>query len=144
MSSVAIFSVGRFVTASITLAGLVIGVVGSLFFTYDLLGRPGGPLRVFLRILIPAGLGAVLLGVPAFLYGGVSIGRGDPGTVGILGGTLLIGVTLGTFNGLFVSDPTQQEIQPRVLSGRDGLLGALFVLLYTAPLMAILSHLQEK
>src|SRR5260370_40399993 len=52
--------VSRTLVAGINLAGLVLGVLGSLFFTYDLLGRPGGPLRWFLRVVLPSGLGAAV------------------------------------------------------------------------------------
>src|SRR5690348_228974 len=50
------------VVAGINLAGLLLGILGSLFFTYDLLGRPGGFLRLLLRVGIPALIGTLTLG----------------------------------------------------------------------------------
>src|SRR5439155_20502988 len=52
----------------IFLGGLLLGVLGSLFLAYDLLGSQEGPLRKFLRIALPGLLGAITI-VPPYLLG---------------------------------------------------------------------------
>src|SRR5215210_8058028 len=50
----------------IFLVGLLLGVLGSLFLAYDLLGSQEGPLRKFLRVALPGLLGALAI-VPVYL-----------------------------------------------------------------------------
>ena len=54
----------------IFLFGLLLGVLGSLFLAYDLLGSQEGPLRKFLRLALPGLLGALTI-VPVYLLAGL-------------------------------------------------------------------------
>jgi hypothetical protein len=94
--------IDRHVIAATNLTGLILGDLGSLFFAYDVLGRPGGPLRWFLRTALPAFLGVILLFCIALVFvtpygGGTALKElvnGDLGTVQSF--TLLLYFTTAT------------------------------------------------
>ncbi len=116
--------VSRTLVAGINLAGLVLGVLGSLFFTYDLLGRPGGPLRWFLRVVLPSGLGAAValaLVVPVAWWG---FGAAPGKNAGTLAAFAYAGSLLGAYNGLFVDAPGVVRSR-RVVSPADGVVGGV-------------------
>src|SRR5690348_11614385 len=46
----------------VSIIGLLLGVLGSLYLSYDLLGRAGGPLRWLIRILTPIFLSGLCFG----------------------------------------------------------------------------------
>jgi hypothetical protein len=48
----------------ISVVSVLLGVLGSLFLSYDLMGKPGGVLRAFVISLILATLSAVCIGLP--------------------------------------------------------------------------------
>ncbi len=56
------------IVKGVFLFGLLLGMLGSLFLAYDLLGSKEGPLRKFLRIALPGLLGALAI-IPVFLVG---------------------------------------------------------------------------
>src|SRR5215212_5873901 len=56
------------IVKSVFLFGLLLGVLGSLFLAYDLLGSKEGPLRKFLRLALPGLLGAITI-IPVYLLG---------------------------------------------------------------------------
>ena len=58
------------IVKGVFLFGLLLGVLGSLFLAYDLLGSKDGPLRKFLRLSLPGLLGAFAI-IPVFLLGHV-------------------------------------------------------------------------
>jgi hypothetical protein len=89
----------------ITVLGLVLGVIGGLYLTYDLLGRAQGILRWFIRISTPAFIGAVLLGVAGGVVYAVVYPDFDVGYGALLYGS--IGCLIGAFNGLFVNPSAQ-------------------------------------
>jgi hypothetical protein len=123
------------VVAGINLAGLLLGILGSLFFTYDLLGRPGGFLRLLLRVGIPALIGALTLGaMTLLLVAATSALSTEPlSTEATVATTLLLaafGAALGTFNGLFVDAPDASGKRRRFFSLRDAGNGFVVILIY--------------
>jgi hypothetical protein len=113
----------------LTLLGLVGSVFGALFILYDLLGRPGGPLRWLLRIGIPTLMGAAIGAVIAAPVGLLLLPRVAGGV--IVFEVAIIGALIGTLNGLFVGDPDLPEHQHRfTLSFVDLGLGAGVALVY--------------
>src|SRR5262249_33922188 len=64
MLAVALATIGRQSSDILTIVSAVLGVLGSLYLSYDLLGRPGGFLRRITRLLT---LGAVLFATTGIL-----------------------------------------------------------------------------
>jgi hypothetical protein len=113
----------------LTLLGLVGSVFGALFILYDLLGRPGGPLRWLLRIGIPTLMGGAIGAVIAAPVGILLLPQVAGGV--IVFEVALIGALIGTLNGLFVGDPDLPEHQRRfTFSFVDFGLGAGVALVY--------------
>jgi hypothetical protein len=113
----------------LTLLGLVGSVFGALFILYDLLGRPGGPLRWLLRIGIPTFLGGAIGAVIAAPVGLMILPRIAASV--IIFQVAMIGALIGTLNGLFVDAPDAPERQHRVaFSMVDLVLGAGLALVY--------------
>jgi hypothetical protein len=54
---------------TIAVVSFVLGVLGSFYLSYDLLGKPGGPLRLLLVAVSSGILGLVILGVPSIVLG---------------------------------------------------------------------------
>jgi hypothetical protein len=112
--------------AGTNLAGLLLGVLGSLFFTYDLIGRPGGPLRWLLRVTLPLLLStAVVVLAVAILIQVEPSGAGSASLLALSLAAALFGALPGLFNGLFVGEPTEGSRRRLAFSLRDG--GAGFV-----------------
>src|SRR5258707_13429531 len=53
--------VDHHILAGISVAALMLGVLGSLYLSYDLLGRNNGVLRGLIRVSTPGFLGAIIL-----------------------------------------------------------------------------------
>ena len=107
-------SIDHHIIDSLNIVGILLGILGLLFVTYEFFGRR--PLKWLLRVVTPAAIGAILL-MPA----GMIVYIFDNLTALILRGVLvygMIGVLIGTFNGVFVSWPLQSKA-PRVFSWRD-------------------------
>src|SRR5436190_10566072 len=93
-----------------SLVGLLLGVLGSLFLAYDLLGSQEGPLRKFLRVALPGFIGALVY-VPLNLltdpvarlvlgaFAGASSGAPDPVVAVVT--ALLVGGFLGAMPALY-------------------------------------------
>jgi hypothetical protein len=126
LGSVVATDIDHRLVAGVSLVGAVIGFFGSLFFTYDVLRRPGGPLRWFLRVTVPAGLGSLVLAVLTTLVAAVGFGL-PPEVVGATVTAFAVGgALLGIFNGLFVDvvDPTLKPVPVQhFFSVPDALLG---------------------
>ena len=113
----------------LTLLGLVGSVIGALFILYDLLGRPGGPLRWLLRIGIPTLIGGAIGAVITAPIGLILL-HGVAANV-IIFEVAMIGALIGTLNGLLVDDPDMREQQRRLsFSLVDLALGAGVALAY--------------
>jgi hypothetical protein len=134
---------------ALNLIGLVLGIIGSLFLTYDFLGRPGGPLRWFLRIMVPTLLSMAILTVVMLIYlrfflFGYGSFKNQTTRHEITGDVLALlpfGAILGTYNGVFVS-PFAKIKQPQqvVFSWHDGILGFLIAFAYTILLGGLFRH----
>ena len=96
----------------LTLLGLIGSVIGALFILYDLLGRPGGPLRWLLRISIPTLIGGAIGAVITAPIGLILL-HGVAANV-IIFEVAMIGALIGTLNGLLVDDPDMPEHQRRL------------------------------
>jgi hypothetical protein len=116
----AITAVDSRIVNIISLISLTLGVLGSLFFAYDFLGRPGGLLRRFLHLTALILLGAVtfsilsaplyfLLGFALHLIFPQAIFVGDSSVLqsAISGG--IIGAFLGLLNGVYLTPSQRQE-----------------------------------
>jgi hypothetical protein len=125
MATLSALSVEQQVFAGVSLASAFCGVLGSLFFAYDLLGRPGGPLRLLLRLLIPMLLGGLLVGsldALLFLFEGTLT---LPSYQYVVLEVVFLGALLGTYNGLFVDAPAEAYPQRFPFSPRDAFVGLL-------------------
>ncbi len=120
MLAVADLGLDHHVVQFISLVGLVLGVLGTLFLTYDLLGRQNGPLRWFLRITVPALVGLL---VPGLLLALANSFLQLP--VGRIVYWALTGVVIGGFNGFFVDPPGTLAKRRFAFSVRDATVGAL-------------------
>jgi hypothetical protein len=116
------FVIDQRIQGAFSLVGLLLGVLGSLYLTYELLGRANGPLRWMLRVLTPSLIGAVILGGAGILEY-VYFYSDHPNRI-LLGGILyaLVGVQIGTFNGVLV-DPPMLIRKPVVFSPRGFIAG---------------------
>ena len=122
----------------IFLGGLLLGVLGSLFLAYDLLGSQEGPLRKFLRIALPGLLGALAIG-PLFLLGLLvvraaagALAPGEPvqlDTFQVLFVGPSIGAFLGIMTALFGAPASEATARP-TFSFRDARGGFLLALVY--------------
>ena len=111
----------------ISLVGLLLGVLGSLFLAYDLLGSQEGPLRKFLRVALPGFIGALVY-VPLNLltdpvarlvlgaFAGASSGAPDPVVAVVT--ALLVGGFLGAMPALY-DHPAGVPASRPGFSGRD-------------------------
>ena len=124
----------------IFLFGLLLGVLGSLFLAYDLLGSQEGPLRKFLRIALPGLLGALTI-VPVYLLAlllirvaagvlapGSGFGTLDPFQV--LVWMPAVGAFLGVMTALFAAPAGGHAARP-TFSRRDSRGGFLLALAFT-------------
>jgi hypothetical protein len=109
--------------AVMSIASALFGVLGSLFFAYDVLGRPGGPLRWLLRLSMPTplsvGIVTVLFALAFALQGTLGFQRSRL----ILTQVALYSALLGMYSGLFVGVPAGGLGHRVVLSLRDAAVG---------------------
>jgi hypothetical protein len=138
MFALADVTIDRHLLDIVSLIGLVLGIVGGLFFTYDLLGRPGGPLRWSLRLLVPASVGLLILAVPATTIVALLGQMGTPNGTNAILVFAFFGVTIGSMNALFVSAPGAEVKRRWPLSARDALLGFAVTVVY-AVILEVLS-----
>jgi len=118
-------SINRHMIQFVNLLGLMLGVLGTLFLTYDLLGRRNGPLRWFLRVVVPSLVGLFVSGL---LLLGVNMGltaAGQALPVGRLVYWAITGVVIGAFNGFFVDSPEIPAQRRFAFSVKDAFVGAL-------------------
>src|SRR5690242_16380948 len=99
-------SIDHHVLSAITIVGLLLGVVGSLYLTYDLLGRAQVVLRWFLRLMTPTLIGSLILGVVGAIIYIQVYPTLDPGFGALLYAT--VGGLVGLFNGLFVNPKVER------------------------------------
>lgn len=129
-------SIDHHVLSAITIMGLLLGVVGSLYLTYDLLGRAQLVLRWFVRLMTPTLIGALILGgAGAIIYIQVYPTL-DPGFGALLYAT--VGGIIGLFNGLFVNPRVER---PTLFSLRHSLVGLLVtpLLVFTGEFPVVLA-----
>jgi hypothetical protein len=143
MAAVAVMQVAdvsrRFVAVT-TLLGLALGVLGSLFFLYDLLEEKMGHLRAALRTIVDALIGASVLALvtelidlPFQLVFQVVPAQLVQASVILFAGW---GAALGVFNSLFAEEPDPGKAPP-VYSSRDALVGLPVVLVASGLASAI-------
>jgi hypothetical protein len=134
------------IVKGVFLFGLLLGMLGSLFLAYDLLGSKDGPIRKFLRLSLPGLLGALAI-VPVYLLGllGLSIAVGllVPGAppvpldlVQLLVVIPSVGVFLGVMTALYGAPVGDNAVQP-TFSRRDSRSGFLLALVFIATIDAI-------
>lgn len=127
----------------LSILGLCLGVLGSLYLSYDLLGKKEGPLRWILRLAIPGSLGALITGFIGLAFYSVrafwEVGLVFDIKQRIILPTLVyiaIGTVIGVFNGVLNRSPLNDNLPP-LFSVKDMLFGALtfgtawFALLYS-------------
>lgn len=141
MPQMVLADLGHRILNGANLAGLILGILGSLFFAYDLMGRPGGLLRRLLQIGVPGLIGFIVLGSIAWLIGFL-VAQADPSftssSVALFGLTFAaLGASIGTFNGLFVDAPGAVVKRRFAYSLRDALTGFAALLFYVALVLAL-------
>jgi hypothetical protein len=135
-----ISSIVPYLPKLVTLVGLVLELVGSLFLAYDLLGHQGGPLHKFLRLAVPGIIGAVAL-VPVFLLVSMvihvalsSLRLGweiqSPSTVDLFLVAPMTGAFFGVLNALYDA-PLRSEKSGRLLSSHAFLTGFVLAIAFT-------------
>jgi hypothetical protein len=129
------------IVKGVFLFGLLLGMLGSLFLAYDLLGSKDGALRKFLRLSLPGLLGAIAI-IPVYMFGmfvlrvmmGVIIPDAPPvplDLVQVLVTIPAIGSFLGVMTALF-SVPLGDITARPTFSRRDSRSGFLLSLLFIA------------
>lgn len=112
------------IAALVTIAGLFLGILGSLFLAYDFLGRPHGVLRTVLRVGIPTLVSALAVGT----VGGIVSLVLFPGPLKVVVSETLflaiLGALIGTYNGLFIN-PADPRKRRSIFSLRDAAVGLL-------------------
>jgi hypothetical protein len=111
------------VFALVSIASALCGVLGSLFFAYDLLGRPGGPLYWILRLVVPALLGGILVGALFILLFLFERTLTLPDYQRAVRDVVILGTLLGMYYGLFVDPPDAPYKRRFPFSVRDALVG---------------------
>jgi len=111
---------------SITVASVLLAIVGTLYLAYDLLGRQHGPLQ-WLTLIITCGLvNALVLGfVGTLLYFLISHSFNFKVTLR----TLAIGGLMGVFTVILVDFPKSQA-KPGIVSRKGGAIGLTLGLLF--------------
>lgn len=109
----------------INLIGILLGVLGFFYLTYELFGRKG--LTWFIRVITPGLLSALILAMFGAL--GYTVLVHDATVNQIIQNSMLyalVGGTLGVFNGIFVEWPLASS-RPRAFSWKAALLGMVLV-----------------
>lgn len=116
---------------SITLSGVLLATIGTLFLAYDLLGRENGPLRWF-TLVLTGGLVSTLVFFPAALLDSFLLGGFEGGFnvfLSIILPLILIGGLMGFYTVILV-DLSPFESRPPFFSWERGLLGLALALLF--------------
>jgi hypothetical protein len=105
----------------INLVGIILGILGFLYITYEFFGRK--PLKWVIRVITPSLVGIVILapsgiGVYLYFFGFTGLVFRGALTYG------LVGVLIGAFNGIFVDWPSSSQ-KPLIFSRRGYLAGFL-------------------
>jgi hypothetical protein len=117
---------------SFTLSGYFLGIAGTLFLAYDLLGRENGPLRWF-TLVMTCGLVSALIFVPvsmggSFLLNLEQVSHEQVNLADILPLTLAGGL-MGFYTVILVELPPS-AVKPPIFSWKGGLLGLALGLLF--------------
>jgi hypothetical protein len=107
-------SLNHHLVDTINLVGILLGILGFLYLTYEFFGR--GPLKWVIRVITPSLVGVVILvpagiGVYLYFFGFTGLVFRGALTYG------LVGVLIGTFNGIFVDWPSSLQ-KPPIFSWR--------------------------
>lgn len=116
---------------SITLSGVLLATIGTLFLAYDLLGRENGPLRWF-TLVLTGGFVSTLVFVPVALLDSFLLGGFEGGFnvfISILLPLILFGGLMGFYTVILV-DFSPSDSRPPVFSWKGGLLGLALALLF--------------
>jgi hypothetical protein len=123
------------VFAIISIASALLGVLGSLFFVYDLLGRKRGPLRWLLKTFVPTLLGGISVGLIFLLGFTIEDLLSRQTDLALVIDAALLGAFLGLYNGLFVSDPATSSKLHFPFSFVDAVIGFLVTTLVVGLLL---------
>lgn len=134
------------IVKGVFLFGLLLGVLGSLFLAYDLLGSKDGLLRKLLRLSLPGLLGAfaiIPIYLPGFLIVSIAVGLLVPGAppvpldpIQVLVMIPSIGAFLGVMTALYGS-PVGDSVARPTFSRRDSRSGFLLALAFIGTIDAL-------
>jgi len=119
---------------SITVASILLAIVGTLYLAYDLLGRQHGPLQ-WLTLIITCGLVSAL--VLGFVGTIVYLLFMHAFNLNFTVQALLIGVLMGVFTVILVDFPKSQA-RPRVVSPKGSAIGLALGLLFFFTVLFVL------
>jgi len=121
----------------ISIGGLILGVLGSLYLSYDLFGREGGPLRWAVRVVTPSLISVAGLSVAGaalyFTYYGW-----NPRLLQGAALYAIAGLLIGVFNGLYI-EPTPLAPGEGLRAVRNALVGGALAFWMGVAAAAILS-----
>lgn len=108
------------VLAAVTIVGLLLGVLGSIYLTYDLLGRAQFALHWLVRVVTPSLIGCFIMSVVGTIVYLIVYPSLDAGFGALLYGA--IGCLVGAFNGMFVNP---NVAWPPIFSFRHAIAGSI-------------------
>ena len=129
------FVIDHHVLDSINLGGILLGILGFFYVTYEFFGRK--PLRWFVRIITPGLIGALILFPAGVLEQAYSCAPRliyayscAPLELVLRGGVIyaLVGAMIGMFNGIFIDWPPSPE-ESSVFSWKGCLIGLVIAFL---------------
>src|SRR5258706_7951556 len=109
-------------TDGFVIASVLLGILGTLFLAYDLLGRENGPLRWFTLVMICGLVSAIVLGTTGTLLRRIVNNTIDLTTTLQF---LVLGGLMGFFTVILVELPASKA-RPPIFSRKGSLLGVAF------------------